>query len=77
MAIIKSKVEKDSSEFKTNSESMSALVTQLRERLEQVRQGGGLDDIAKQKLPDLNTTNMDSAKRMIEGTARSMGIEIK
>src|ERR1044071_6097040 len=36
-----------------------------------------LDDIAKQKLPDLNTTNMDSAKRMIEGTARSMGIEIK
>ena len=36
-----------------------------------------LDDIAKQKMPDLNTTNMESAKRMIEGTARSMGIEIK
>jgi large subunit ribosomal protein L11 len=36
-----------------------------------------LEDIAKQKMPDLNTTNMDSAKRMVEGTARSMGIEIK
>ncbi len=36
-----------------------------------------LDEIAKQKMPDLNTTDMESAKRMIEGTARSMGIEIK
>lgn len=36
-----------------------------------------LEEIAKQKMPDLNTTNMDSAKRMVEGTARSMGIEIK
>ncbi len=36
-----------------------------------------LDDIAKQKMPDLNTSDMESAKRMIEGTARSMGIEIK
>src|SRR5216683_446776 len=36
-----------------------------------------LDEIAKQKMPDLNTTNMESAKKMIEGTARSMGIEIK
>src|SRR5260221_11091281 len=29
-----------------------------------------LEDIAKQKMPDLNTTNMDSAKGMVEGTAR-------
>lgn len=36
-----------------------------------------LDDIAKQKMPDLNTADIESAKRMIEGTARSMGIEIK
>ncbi len=33
-------------------------------------------EIAKTKLPDLNTTSIDSAARMIEGTARSMGIEV-
>ena len=30
-------------------------------------------DIAQLKLPDLNTTNLDSAIRTIEGAARSMG----
>ena len=33
-------------------------------------------EIAKQKLPDLNTTNLDSAVRSIMGTARNMGIEV-
>lgn len=33
-------------------------------------------DIAKQKLPDLNTDDIDQACKIIEGTARSMGIEI-
>ncbi|MBA3051837.1 MAG: 50S ribosomal protein L11 [Candidatus Omnitrophota bacterium] len=33
-------------------------------------------EIAAKKLPDLNTENMDSACRMVEGTARSMGIEV-
>lgn len=33
--------------------------------------------IAKEKLADLNTDNIDEAARIIEGTARSMGIEIK
>jgi len=33
-------------------------------------------EIAKQKMPDLNTTDIDAAVRMIEGTARSMGIKI-
>ncbi len=37
---------------------------------EQVRQ------IAEQKLPDLNTTDIEAAIRTIEGAARSMGIEI-
>ena len=35
-----------------------------------------LADIAKQKLPDLNTTDLDMAMNSIAGTARSMGIEI-
>ena len=32
--------------------------------------------IAEQKLPDLNTTDIEAAIRTIEGAARSMGIEI-
>ena len=33
-------------------------------------------EIAETKMPDLNATTLDSAMRMIEGTARSMGVEI-
>ena len=35
-----------------------------------------VEAIAKTKLPDLNTTSLDAAIRIIEGTARSMGIEV-
>ena len=34
-------------------------------------------EIAKLKLKDLNTVNVDNAARVIEGTARSMGIEVE
>ncbi len=33
-------------------------------------------EIAKTKMEDLNTTDLDQAMRTIEGTARSMGIEV-
>jgi len=33
-------------------------------------------EIAETKLKDLNTDSIDSAVRVIEGTARSMGIEV-
>ena len=33
-------------------------------------------EIAQTKLVDLNTDKLDSAMRIIEGTARSMGIEV-
>ncbi len=33
-------------------------------------------EIAQRKLPDLNAHDIDAAMRMIEGTARSMGIEV-
>jgi len=33
-------------------------------------------EIAQTKLVDLNTANIDSAMRIIEGTARSMGIDV-
>ena len=33
--------------------------------------------IAKEKMPDLNTSDPESASKIIAGTARSMGIEVK
>ena len=36
-----------------------------------------LEAIAKQKMTDLNAYTLDEATRIIEGTARSMGIEVK
>jgi large subunit ribosomal protein L11 len=35
-----------------------------------------VEAIAKTKLPDLNTTSLEAAIHIIEGTARSMGIEV-
>ncbi len=36
-----------------------------------------LEDIAKQKLPDLNANDVEAAKKIIAGTARSMGVEVE
>ena len=35
-----------------------------------------LEEIATIKLPDLNTTKLDSAMKIVEGTAKNMGISI-
>lgn len=35
-----------------------------------------VEEIAKVKMADLNANDMDAAKKIIKGTARSMGIEI-
>ncbi len=34
-------------------------------------------EIAELKMPDLNTTDVEAAMRSIEGTARSMGLEVR
>jgi len=36
-----------------------------------------LEKIAKEKMDDLNTDNIESAKRIVAGTAKSMGVEVK
>ena len=36
-----------------------------------------LEDIANQKMADLNAHNLDEAIKIIAGSARSMGIEVK
>ena len=35
------------------------------------------EEIAKAKLEDLNTTDVKQAAKIVAGTARSMGIEVK
>jgi len=35
-----------------------------------------VEEIAKEKLADLNTDDIEAAKRIVEGTARSMGVKI-
>ena len=35
-----------------------------------------LEEIAKTKMPDLNTADLEAAKKIIAGSCRSMGVEI-
>jgi len=48
---------------------------QRREKVGQISRDQ-LREIAQIKLRDLNTTNVEAAMKMVEGTARSMGIEV-
>ena len=36
-----------------------------------------LADIATKKMPDLNTKDLEAAKKIIAGTARQMGVKIE
>ncbi|CAM2748100.1 50S ribosomal protein L11 [Helicobacter felis] len=36
-----------------------------------------VEEIAKNKLEDLNTTDLEAAKRIVMGSAKSMGIEVE
>ena len=36
-----------------------------------------LEEIAKQKMADINTADMNKAIKTMEGTARSMGIQVE
>jgi len=46
-----------------------------RERVEKVTRKQ-VEEIANQKMVDLNANDLDAACKIIEGTARSMGIEV-
>lgn len=48
----------------------------LTEKIGAITQGQ-LRAIAEKKMPDLNATNVEAAMKIIAGTARQMGIEIK
>jgi len=36
-----------------------------------------IEEIATTKMPDLNASTLEAAMRMIEGTAKSMGVEVE
>lgn len=36
-----------------------------------------LKEIAEKKLPDLNTTDIEQAMKVVAGTARNMGVDVK
>lgn len=36
-----------------------------------------LEKVARQKMQDLNTTDIEQAKKVVAGTAKSMGLEVK
>ena len=60
--LIKKALGIDSASAKPNKDKVGNLT------VEQVR------EIATQKMPDLNAANVESAMRLIRGTARSMGV---
>jgi large subunit ribosomal protein L11 len=36
-----------------------------------------VEEIANIKMPDLNAADLDAAKRIVKGTARSMGVDVE
>ena len=36
-----------------------------------------IEEIAKEKIDDLNTDDLEAAKRIVAGTAKSMGVKVK
>ena len=36
-----------------------------------------VEEIAKEKMPDLNTEDLEAAKKIVAGTARSMGVKVE
>ena len=69
---------------------MRKLSRRHQENIEKTKKGSGtpnkvtvgsitksqLEEIANIKLPDLNTTKLSSAMKIVQGTARNMGISI-
>ena len=64
--LIRAKLGIDKGSGRPNTEKVSKKLTDQQ-----------LTEIAEQKAKDMNTNRVDSVKRMVAGTARSMGVEIE
>lgn len=63
-AMIKKKINLQKGSGKPNTEKIGKITKKQ------------LEEIAKEKMPDLNTDNLEAAVKIVAGTARSMGIDI-
>ncbi len=63
-ALIKKKLNLQKGSGKPNTEKVGKLTKKQ------------VEEIAKEKLADLNTDNLKKAIKIVEGTARSMGVEV-
>lgn len=63
-ALIKKKINLTKGSGKTGKESVGQITRQQ------------VEEIAKEKLPDLNCTSVESAANSVAGTAKSMGIKV-
>ena len=43
----------------------------------EIKKGEGIREIAEKKLKDLNANTVEAAMKIIEGSARSMGVDVK
>jgi len=64
-AMIKKKINLKSGSGKPNLEKVGKLTN------------AQLEEIAREKMPDLNADNLESAMKNVSGTARSMGIDVE
>lgn len=64
-ALIKKKLNLQKGSGKPNTEKVGKLTK------------AQVEEIAKEKLADLNTENLQAAMKIVEGTARSMGVDVK
>jgi large subunit ribosomal protein L11 len=64
-ALIKKKLSLEKGSGKPNTEKVGKLTKQQ------------VEEIAKEKLNDLNTDNLEAAMNVVAGTARSMGVEVE
>ena len=59
---------------------VEAIMANIRRKIDEKRKGLYTEDevreIAEMKLPDLNAHDVENAMRIIEGTARSMGLDV-
>jgi len=63
-AMIKKKINLQKGSGKPNTEKVGKITKKQ------------LEEIAKEKMPDLNTDNLEAAIKVVAGTARSMGIDV-
>ncbi len=64
-ALIKKKLSLQKGSGKPNTDKVGKLTKAM------------IEEIAKEKLPDLNCDSLEAAKKIVAGTARSMGVEVE